>query len=289
MRTRLLAAVVVLAPLTVLAAAAPTTRTVYVTVQDGKGTPAADLSAADFTLKEGGKDREIVKVEPATTKMTVAMLVEDRLVADGSIRVGLFEFAKRLAGQAETALITVGMRNEVIVDYTEDLNTLVRGLNNLSLNPNPAANFTEGVLSLAKDLEQKKPERPVIVALALSGGQSGGPSASNVLTQLRQSRATMFTVSMAGAGGSEGLENMGDAAQREQVLGDGPKQSGGRRYEVTRPDAFSGALQQVAGDLLGQYAITYTLPDGVKPDRRLNVSLKRRGLTLRAPSAIADR
>jgi len=293
MRTSLLARLVVAAPLTLATAAAggaePRTRTVYVSIHDGKGGAVADLGPADFTVKEGGKEREVVTAEPASTKMTVAVLLEDRLAGDSSIRMGLYEFAKRLRGTAEIALITVGMRNDVVVDYTEDLNAFVNGLNALSLNPNPSSNLTEGILSLARDLERKAPERPVIVALALSGAQMGGPSASHVLTDLRQSRATMYAVTMAGAGGGEGLENMGDGAQREQVLGDGPKHSGGRRFEVTRPDAMAKALQQVAADLETQYVIRYTLPDGVKPDRRLNVTLKRRGLTFRAPSAIADR
>ena len=35
--------------------------------------------------------------------------------------------------------------------------------------------------------------------------------------------------------------------------------------------------------------IQYALPDGVKPNRRLNVGLKRRGVSLRAPSLIPDR
>jgi hypothetical protein len=31
------------------------------------------------------------------------------------------------------------------------------------------------------------------------------------------------------------------------------------------------------------------LPDGVKPDKRFAISSKRKGLTLRAPSLIADK
>jgi hypothetical protein len=31
------------------------------------------------------------------------------------------------------------------------------------------------------------------------------------------------------------------------------------------------------------------LPDGVKPNKRFNISTKRRGVTLRAPSTIPDR
>ena len=49
------------------------------------------------------------------------------------------------------------------------------------------------------------------------------------------------------------------------------------------------ALQQIAADLSAQYVLQYALPDGVKPDRRLNVSLKRRGVSVRAPSLVPDR
>ena len=48
--------------------AAPTSRTVYVTVTDRQGAPVTDLTPADFVVKEGGKEREIVKAEPAKTK-----------------------------------------------------------------------------------------------------------------------------------------------------------------------------------------------------------------------------
>jgi hypothetical protein len=82
---------------------------------------------------------------------------------------------------------------------------------------------------------------------------------------------------------------MTDQSGREQVLGDGPKQSGGRRIEVPSTGSFPKALLQIADDLLAQYVVTYTLPDGVKPDKRFSISSKRKGVTLRAPSAISDK
>src|SRR5262245_40997832 len=78
-----------------------TTRTVYVTITDGKGAPVPDLNAANFKVKEGGKDREVVKAAPATTKAHLALMVEERLIADTQTRVGLFEFVKRMNGVAE--------------------------------------------------------------------------------------------------------------------------------------------------------------------------------------------
>ena len=36
-------------------------------------------------------------------------------------------------------------------------------------------------------------------------------------------------------------------------------------------------------------AITYALPEGVKPDKRFNISTDRKGVSLRGPSAIPDK
>jgi hypothetical protein len=49
---------------------------------------------------------------------------------------------------------------------------------------------------------------------------------------------------------------------------------------------FPTGLQQVADDLLSQYLLTYTLPDGVKTSDRITVSLKEPGATLRAPNRV---
>ena len=268
----------------------PVVRTIYVTATDGNGSPVPDLTAADFIVKEGGKEREIVKAVPATMRMRLAVMAEERLLGDGGVRIGLFEFMKRLQPNAATSFITIGLRNNTVVDYTTDLNAIVAGINGLSLNPPPHSNLTEGILDIGKTIERNRPERPVIVVVAVSGGQAGGASSNEVLNQLRQSGATMHAVTIAGnLGSSSSAGSLGDESNREQVLGDGAKQSGGRRVEVPATIAVPKALQQIAGDLSAQYIIQYTLPEGVKLDRRLNVSVKRRSVSLRAPSLIPDR
>ena len=269
--------------------AEPVVRTVFVTVTDKDGAAVPDLTPADFVVKEGGKEREVVKAVPATQKMRLAIMAEERLLGDGGVRNGLFEFMKRLQPTAEMAFIAIGLRNTTIVNYTTDLNSMVAGFNGLSLNPPPQTNLTEGILDISRAIEKERHERPVVVVVAISGGQAGGASANEVLNQLRQSGAGMFSVTITSPGTAQGVGSLADDSNREQVLGDGAKQSGGRRIEVTATIAVGKGLQQVASDLSSQYVIQYALPDGVKPDRRLNVSLKRRGLSLRAPSLIPDR
>src|SRR3954469_17606626 len=136
------------------AALAPFQRTIYVTVTDSKGASIPELTAADFTIKEGGKTAEIIKVEPATARMRVALMVEERLSPDGNVRQGLFEFMKRVLPTAEISLISVGLRNTTVVDYTTSGDALVGALNQLSLNPQPTSNLMEGLLEVSKQIQQ---------------------------------------------------------------------------------------------------------------------------------------
>ena len=267
-----------------------TQRTVYVVATDDDKKPVKDLTPADFVVKEGGKEREIVKAEPATTPMRVALAVEERLTMDTTVRQGLYDFMKRVIGSAEISLVTIGIRNTTVVDYTNKLEPLVAGINGFSMNPAKESAVAEGVLDLAMKAEAAKAPRPVIVVVAVNGG-AGGVDAKMVIDRLRQSGASMYVVTLAGTtdASAMGVGNANTLARGDQVLGDGAKQSGGRRIDVAATGAMPRALMQIAGDLEAQYAITYTLPDGVKPDRRFNASVKRRGVSLRAPSQIPDR
>jgi VWFA-related protein len=279
--------------------AEPTSRAVYVTVVDDHGQPVTGLTAADFALKEGGKDREIASVEPARTKMHIAVMIEETLTPMGGVRNALGEFVKRMYQVAEISFIIVGQRNTTAVDYTSDPNALITGINNLSLSQQQTQTMVpEGIFDLTKVLEKDKPERPVIVLLALEKQQASAEQPQNVLNQLARSGAMMYVVSMEGGSASSGTSGIGrasadngamDMAGRAQVMGDGPKQSGGRRVEVAALTAFPTGIQQIADDLSSQYLVKYTLPDGVKPSDRLNVSLKKKGATLRAPTKISNK
>ncbi len=269
--------------------AAPAERTVYVTVVDGNGIAVTDLTAADLVVKEGGKERDVVKAGRASAKMRLTIAVEERLMADAAVRQGMFAFMKRVIDAAEVRLVTIGLRNHTAADYTTALDALVGAINKLTLNPRPESQVAEGVLEVANEFITAKTERAVLVVLAFSGGQ-GGVDPRSVLDKLRQSGITMSSVTLAGGTtDSSSAASLADQSGREQVLGDGPKQSGDAGSTSRAPERFPRPCSRSPSDLLAQYAITYTLPDGVKPDKRFSISSKRRGVTLRAPSAIPDR
>jgi VWFA-related protein len=274
-----------------VAARAETTRKVYVTVTDDKGLPVPSLTPADFTVKEDGKDRVIASVEPAREKMRVVIAIEEALTPSGAARQGIFDLIQKIAPQAEMSLMVVGLSNRIVVPYTSDVNALVAGLNGLSLaTRTPTAHIPEGIGEMSRVFTKEKATRPVIVMLALDLPQISADQPHDVLNALRDSNAQLHVVSLASgvSGGGTASENM-ESSGRAQVLGDGPKQSGGRMHAVNQPTAIPKVIAQIANDMLSQYLVTYTLPDGVKPSDRLNVSIKRRGVTLRAPTRISNK
>lgn len=295
--TALRAAAVVVACLPALLGAAgePQTRRVYVTAVDGKGAPVTDLTAADFIVKEGGKAREIVKAGPATALMQIAILVDDN--GTGIFRYAVGKFIEGLLGRAEFAISTVTGQTLKLVDYTANTQALSEAIGKLTARPatNDGGQLLDGISETAQDLERRKAARPVIVALTVGGEEHSTLPAHHVLDKLRQSGAALHVMMVVNstlrsqANPATASALLGENMNLSEVLGDGPKQSGGHRDEIVAAAGIASGFQQLAESLKHQYLIEYALPEGVKPSDKLNVSVKRRGVSLRAPTRIPDK
>lgn len=271
------------------------TRRVYVTAVDGNGIPVTDLTAADFIIKEGGKAREITKAAPATGPLQIAILVDDN--GTGIFRYAIGKFIEPLLGRAEFGISTVTGQLLRIVDYTPDAAVLSEALAKLNARPatNDGGQLLDAISETAQELQKRQAARPVILALTVGGEEHSTLPAHHVLDKLRQSGAVLHVMAVANTalrsqsnpGTAAGL--LGENMNLNEVLGDGPKQSGGRREEVVAATGISGGLEQLARSLRNQYLIEYSLPDGVKPSDRLSVAVKRKGVTVRAPTRVPDK
>jgi len=267
--------------------AEPIARRVYVSVRDARGGLVSDLTPADFTLKEGGKERAIVTVEPATAPMQIAILVEESLGADQSVRNGAYAFIRRVLSTAKVGLFLVGRRSVALTPYTSELQQLVNGIDRFGLNRvTQDENLTEAVFEVVKGLEKTEAARRVIIAVAIENPQSSSLRPDQVLNELQKSGVLFYAVTLPGGRPASSVGNMADDSSRAQILGDGTAQTGGRRAQVMGTPGIPIALLEFADELLHQHVITYTLPDGVKPDSRFSVSIKRKGLSVRSPSRI---
>ncbi len=278
-----------------LSAGEPQVRRVYFSALDGNGAAVTDLTAADFVVKEGGNERQVIKAEPAIARLQIAILVDDN--GTGLFRVPVARFIESLLGRAEFAVSTVTGQTHKLVDYTSDTRALSEAVGKLI--PGPATNdggqLLEGISETAVDLVRRRAGRPVIVVLTVGGEEHSTVSAHQVLDQLRESGASLHVVAVVGSTLRPTVAPRTPAAMLDtnlnlsEVLGDGPKRSGGHREEI---GAIAGALtglQRLADLLKQQYVIEYARPEGVKPSDRLNISVKRRGVTLRAPTYIPDK
>jgi VWFA-related protein len=263
-------------------------RDVYVSVVDGKGVPVTGLSAADFIVREDGVTREVLRAEPATAPMQVVVLVDDSQAAEGALqplREGLNAFIDKLGGRAEIGLVVVGDRASSLVPPTTDTAALKKGVDRIFPRTGSGAYLLDGIMDVSRGFEKRKAERPVIVALTMEGVEYSNLQYQNVLKQLDASGAALHVVAV----GTPSSSLVDEMRNRNMVIADGTERTGGRRDQLLTPSAISEALPRVANELLNQYVVTYGRPDALIPPEKIEVSVSRPGVTVRAPTRVAGR
>jgi VWFA-related protein len=265
------------------------TRTVYVTVTDKAGLPVTDLTAEDFVVKEGGKARDVVAAGVTNVPLRIAIIVDDN--GTGIFRYGVAKFIERLQGMAEFSLSTINVQQIKLVDFTAKASDLSAAINQLVARPaaNDGGQLLEGIFDTAKDFQKRFARRPVIVALTVGGEEHSTVPAHHVLEELQKSGAALHVIAI----NSSALRAMAVAQKPgalleenmnlSEVLGDGSKQTGGTRGEIVASAGIVLGLQQLAEELRSQYAVSFSRTDKPKSNDKLNVSVKRAGLNVRAP------
>jgi Ca-activated chloride channel family protein len=265
------------------------TRTVYVTVTDKNGVPVTDLTPDDFAVKEGGKSRDVVSAAVTTVPMRIAIIVDDN--GTGLFRYGVGKFIERLQGLAEFSLSTITGQHLKLVDFTTNAADLTAAIGQLTARPstNDGGQLLEGIFETAKDFRKRFARRPVIVALTVGGEEHSTVPAHHVLEELQKSGAALHVIAVSNSAlrGTAIVQRPGALLEENmnlsEVLGDGPQQSGGSRGEIVASAGLVVGLQQLAEELRSQYAVSFSRTDPPKANDKLNVSVKRSGLNVRAP------
>lgn len=250
-------------------------RTVYFSALDAKDAPVTDLTAADLAVKEGGKDRAIASVQSATAPMYVSILVDD--AGTGAFQSAVAQFIETMQGHAQFAIRAFNPQPSRLTDFTADAGALQAAINGIGPRGRVVTvgeQMMEAVSEAAKELQQRKAVRAAIVVLTVGGEQAQSHEAEPALDAVRNSGASLNVVHLAGL-------------ELGQVLGDGPKRSGGMIQQIGGGVVPGPVLAKVADSLLHQYVLTYTLPDGVKPNEKFSLTTSRRGVTLLAPSRLS--
>lgn len=262
-------------------------QTIYISVQDKQGKPPATLALTDLTIREDGNVREILKIEPATTPMQIAVLVDTSQAAQASIadlRDAVRAFGAAIwakSPETQIALYAFGERPALTTDYTTSAVALGRGVDSLFAASGSGAYFIDAVIESAKALAKRKPARGAIVAFV----DENGPEFSNrrheqAFEALADARASLWTIARQGF--SNDAMNT-ESRERGTIIGDVTARTGGRSSMIFAPSALKERFSDVATQLLGQFAVTYGRPESLIPPERLDVRLTREGYRLHAP------
>jgi hypothetical protein len=258
-------------------------RGIYTSVIDKDGNPVAGLTTTDFVVREDNLAREVLRVEPATAPMQIALLVDNsarssNLIRD--IRDGAAEFIKGVTGTAmknEVAVITIAERATILVDYSTDQARLLKAA--IFTQPNSGAYMLDGLFETARGFKKREATRPVIVAIATNGPELSNRYRDQVIGALKDAGASLHIV-MPGTPPTDILSNEG--RERAYIFAEGTEQTGGRYDNVLAPSAVGPRLKQVANELTHQYLVTYARPQSLIPPERVTITAaKRQDLTVR--------
>jgi hypothetical protein len=215
----------------------------------------------------------------------LSLTIDDSGLGLQSIREGAVAFVSRLRGRAEIAMISTAGRNTVLADYTTSTPTLVAAINKTYARNVTGAFLLDGLIEVTRTFAAREARRPVIVTVATEGAEFSDVRAEDVLTALLNSRAQLYVVrlgqpvlSQSNPAAMERGESLADESIRlNAVLGQGPARSGGRSEQLLQHTGIPGVMDQIANELLNQYALTYTIAEASARDVKLVVETTRRG------------
>jgi len=262
------------------------TRDVYVSVLDSKDAPVTGLGAADFVVREDGAPREVLRAGPATAPMQIILLVDDSQALTPALqpmREGLTKFVEKMQGHGEIGIVTVGERATSLVPSTTDVNALKRGITRIFARPGAGAYMLDGIQEVSEGFRKRKAERPVIVAITMEGVEFSNLQYETVLKALDASGAAlhMLSIGMPNSSMADEWRNL------NMVIAEGTKRTGGRRDQVLAISGIPEALLRVADDLNNQYVVTYGRPERLIPPEKIQVTVTRPGVTVRAPTKVS--
>lgn len=276
--------------------AAGTERTVYVVAVDAGGRAVTDLAPSDIQIRENGRDRQILHVGPSTARLKVALAVDELIAGNQAVRRTLLRFREQMRESADVALYLMGRANEKRVDYGTDIGVFLNAVQAFPVRPTYPGVLVESVFEIAK-AQAALEGRRVIVLVAPEMPQASNMKANGPLDAVRDSGSVLYAVTVEGRTGSGGtlVENPASRLEgsdltaiieRDIVIGDGPKQSGGLRLPTLNVEGFTPLFDRVADELHNQQVVRYLIPSGARADGRITISSRRRGVTVRGPNRV---
>lgn len=280
---------------------APQLVRVTASVTDRNGRAIAGMRPSDFAVTEGGAERKVVDVTPATEPFNLILLldvsgsVEERI---DFIRKAARDFLNTASPQDRIAIIGFRDDIQIISDFTTDRSLLSKKLDDFDAGGATSLYDALGY-SLVHTLKPLRGERTAIVILSDGDDNRSFVPFPAILEATIESGALIYPLYVPSGLIPEAsvpkptitvdpmrtryLTITTRAAEEGQKLAD---VSGGVFYSIKRLEELHKAYDDVVAQLRTAYTITYS-SDASATNRRLRVRTNREGASVRLSPAIA--
>ena len=256
-------------------------RAVFVSFVDGKGNPVTDIRLEEIVVTEDRARREVLRVSKAVEPIDVALMVDNSTAAENhivNIRDGVTRFIDAMHKGNNIALIGLADRPTILVDYTSSLERLKAGVGRIFAQPMSGMTLLDALVETSKGLQKRESARAAIVTVLTDGPELGHFDDGSVLKALAAGGAAFHPV-MIGLFSAIQPEEL---RYRSIVLSKGVTESGGGQHTVLASTGIPQALEQVAQQLSSQQKVVYARPESLIPPEKVEVTVKRAGVTAQA-------
>jgi hypothetical protein len=170
------------------------------------------------------------------------------------MRKALASFVATLLGgepTAQIALYQVSNAALPVKPFTSNKADLEAGINLIASGTAAESAMLEGVVNAAKAVGERPAPRRAIVAIGIGTAEGSSFQPKPVTDAVRQSGATLWVVSVQGAGDAS-------LTSRDTVWTRATEDTGGLRQNVVQATRLESRLQVVANSLLSQYFLKFT-------------------------------
>jgi hypothetical protein len=270
----------------------PRQRALYVSVVDKDDAPVSGISPEDLIVREDRVAREVLRVEPATDPMQVALLVDNSQAATQAVQylrdaIGPMVDTLTSKGHA-VSFVTLANRPTLEVNATTDAASVKKkSVDRLFAQPGSGMYLLEALMETTKGFSKNEATRPVIVSITTEGVEFSNQSYDLVIDALKKAGVSYYAVVL--TEGAEADLTSDEVRNRNVVLDRGTRETGGHRETVITNMAVGNALAKIATELVNQVKVTYASPERLIPAEKITVEAKRSGLTARGLLAKAPK
>ena len=237
---------------------------IIVTVMNLKtGNPVTGVTAPVLVIKEDGKEREIVKVEPATSPIAVVLLTDTTSTFANNVKemrdaaTGFItQFLTKNAGSA-VSLWQFGGTAVPVTQFLTDAGALNLEVGKLRprdvverISTEAGSSLLDGVVEGAKVLAKRSETRRVLVSFnKITAEEKSRAQRPQVVSELQKSGAAWFGVTYADGGTASSM--------RDSIMTDVLRTSGGLRLAIQDAARLESNMKAIADILSTQYVVTY--------------------------------